>query len=293
MLTVGIDGGGTSTRVELRDSVHPARRMRFGAFNIASIGAEAFRGRVREVFSACGGAADMAAVCVGGAGASSSAMADILREELRLAGFHGKLRLCTDFEIALRGAMDGPGAILIAGTGSVAYGEDASGRGVRVGGWGHLIDDAGSGYALGRDALSAAVMDADGRLHAPALRQAIYDALHVTDVAGVLNDVYYSGHDKSGIAAMARPLLDCAEAGDEPSLCILRRGADALRCLVEALTRRLALPDCRLALLGGLMESDNVYRRIVEARLADCVRLIPPAHDALWGAAQLAQEMAE
>lgn len=293
MLTVGVDGGGTSTRVELRDGVHPARRMRFGAFNIASIGEEAFRGRVREVLAACGGAADMAALCVGGAGVSSSAMADILREELRISGFHGRLRLCSDFEIALRGAMDGPGAILIAGTGSVAYGEDASGRGVRVGGWGHLIDDEGSGYALGRDALSAAVMDADGRLHAPALRQAVFDALRVTDVAGVLNYVYYSGHDKSGIAAMARPLLACAEAGDEPSLCILRRGADALYALADALTRRLALPACRLALLGGLMEHDAVYRQIVQARLAQCAVLTAPAHDALWGAAQLAEEMVE
>lgn len=78
MLTVGVDGGGTSTRVELRDGVHPARRMRFGAFNIASIGEEAFRSRVREVLDACGGAADMAALCVGGAGVSSSAMSDIL-----------------------------------------------------------------------------------------------------------------------------------------------------------------------------------------------------------------------
>ncbi|MEI3429504.1 MAG: hypothetical protein V8Q82_09890 [Christensenellales bacterium] len=68
----------------------------------------------------CGAAfpalADCAALCIGGAGVSSPKARQLLEASLAQRGFAGALMLCSDFEIALRGAMDGPGCILIAGT---------------------------------------------------------------------------------------------------------------------------------------------------------------------------------
>ena len=178
MFIAGIDGGGTHTRIEVRDMDNQlVRRGEFGPFNINSIGEEAFRALLREVFAWCGGMKDCVRLCVGAAGISNPKVGEILREELVLAGFAGKWKLCGDQEIALRGAMDGPGAVIISGTGSICFGKNAAGQTARSGGFGHLIDDGGSGYALGRDVLACAVRAVDGRLEDTAILQAVCQKL--------------------------------------------------------------------------------------------------------------------
>ena len=178
MLIAGIDGGGTHTRLELRDGDnHFLRREEFGAFNLNSIGEAAFRRLLRQVFAACGGMTDCEKICIGAAGISNPAVGDILMQELNDAGFTGKWKLCGDQEIALRGAMDCPGAAVIAGTGSICFGKNRDGQTARSGGYGHLIDDGGSGYALGRDVFRAAVRALDGREEDPAILKAVYARL--------------------------------------------------------------------------------------------------------------------
>ena len=121
MFIAGIDGGGTSTRLEIRDADNSfIRRESFGAFNISAIGADAFSARLDEVFAACGDMSGCAALCIGAAGLSLPQTERIIHRQLELAHFRGVLRLCGDHEIALRGAMDGAGCVLIAGTGRYA-----------------------------------------------------------------------------------------------------------------------------------------------------------------------------
>lgn len=287
----GIDGGGTSTRLQIRNMQNIVLSgAQFGPFNIASIGEESFQQRLNEIWAACPPMADCAALCIGGAGVSSPQVRQLLERSLAQRGFAGKLLLCSDFEIALRGAMDGPGCILIAGTGSVGFGCNAQGQTARVGGWGHLIDDPGSGYALGRAALALSVQTADGRADAQALMQAVYQATGSQDVQGILHYVYYSGQDKSAIAALAKPLIACAQDGDAASLAILKQGAEELARIVQALSSRLSMPKPRLALLGGLLTHESLYRALAMEALGRCAQLVPAQHDALWGAAQLAYE---
>ena len=159
-----------------------------------------------------------------------------------------------------------------------------------MGGWGHLIDDCGSGYALGRAALALAVQTADGRADAQTLLQAVYQATGSQDVQGILNYVYYSGQDKSAIAALAKAVLACAQAGDEASLAILRQGAAELARIAQALSKRLDMPRPRLALLGGLLTHESPYRVLVFEALLPYAQTVSAQHDALWGAAQLAYE---
>ena len=107
MFIAGIDGGGTSTRLEIRDADNTfIRRESFGAFNISAIGEDAFSARLDEVFAACGDMSECAALCIGAAGLSLSQTERIIHWQLELAHFCGTLRLCGDHEIALRGAMD-------------------------------------------------------------------------------------------------------------------------------------------------------------------------------------------
>ena len=129
MFIAGIDGGGTSTKLEIRTAESRfVRRESFGAFNISAIGEEGFAARLREVLAACGDMADCAAICFGSAGVSVGAAGEIIRRELADAGFAGRLILRGDHEIALRGAITGAGGILIAGTGSICCGVDENGR---------------------------------------------------------------------------------------------------------------------------------------------------------------------
>lgn len=291
MFIAGIDGGGTHTRIELRDMGNGVvRRGEFGPFNINSIGEAAFRSLLREVFTFCGGMEDCAGLCVGAAGISNPLVSRILREELEQAGFRGKSRFCGDQEIALRGAMDGPGVVVIAGTGSICFGKNASGETARSGGYGHLIDDGGSGYALGRDVLSSAVRSMDGRAKDSGILQAVCDRVG-GGAEKIVPFVYAPETDKSAIAQFSAIALEQADRGDPEALRILDQGAQELAQLVSAVQERLDLFQCRIALLGGLLETDNPYRRVVAERLTCLGTVVPAAHNALWGAAQMAWEL--
>ena len=292
-MIAGIDGGGTSTRLELRDEENRTiRRTVYGPFNISAIGADGVRAVIREIAEGT----DLSAIsrfCVGGAGVSFDGLEPLLLEEMGRYGFRGKLLLRSDFEIALRGAMSEPGGILIAGTGSVGFGINEQGMKARVGGWGHLIDDEGSGYAIGRDALAAAVRTEDGRAAAGRLRTEILRAVSGKDNREILNYVYYSGRDKSSVAALASHVLHLAEERDEASLRILQKGARELTEIVRALAARLEMKRPRIALLGGLLANETKYGKIVREELQAVCEPAEAEHDALWGAAQLAWEMPE
>ena len=292
MVIAGIDGGGTHTRLELRDEENRLlSRTEFGPFNLNAIGEAAFRRLLRQVFAACGDMADCARLCVGGAGISNPAVGAILGQELERAGFSGMWKLCGDQEIALRGAMDGPGIAVIAGTGSICFGKNQAGQTARSGGFGHLIDDGGSGYALGRDVLSAAVQALDGRCPDTAILERVYHRLGREDPGAIVSFVYDETTDKAAIARFSSIALALAEEGNPTAQAILNRGAGELYALVAAVQRRLGLEGRPIALLGGLLSGENPYRRAVARKLAGLGTVIYPAHDALWGAAQMAWEL--
>ena len=294
MFFAGIDGGGTHTRLELRNENNQVLERRvFGPFNINSIGPDAFRTLLERVFAYCGDMARCSGVCVGGAGISNPLTGKILEECLKKAGFTGKWKLCGDQEIALRGALDVPGMILIAGTGSICFGKNAEGKTARTGGYGHILDDGGSGYALGREALAAAVRYLDGRGPGKALCEAVFSVLGVDTLEELISLVYGSLTDKARIARCAGAVLELAQAGDEPAREILNTGAAELAELVRATQKKLNLEGGPIALLGGLLETDNVYRELVSATLAPLGQVCRPNHDALWGAAQMAWELGQ
>ena len=241
MFAAGIDGGGTHTRIELRDMENRLlRRGEFGPFNLNAIGETAFRELLREVFAWCGGMESCARLCVGAAGISNPGVKQILEEELKDSGFRGIWKLCGDQEIALRGAMDGPGVAVIAGTGSICFGKNAAGETARSGGYGHLIDDGGSGYALGRAVFSSAVRALDGRLKDAALLQAVCERLE-GGREKIVPFVYSPDTDKAAIARFAPVALELAQQGNPEAQRILEQEARELAALVAAVQERLGL----------------------------------------------------
>ena len=288
----GVDGGGTRTTVECRTMEGAALcREVFGPFNLNSVGEERFTALLEEIAAFLGKTGECAALCIGAAGVSNPRVRELTA---RVMDGVCPWRLAGDHEIALHGAHSGgPGLALIAGTGSICCGKNERGEAVRAGGWGHLIDDGGSGYALGRDLLSAVVRQWDGRGEETALTRLLLARLEIETPQELVAYVY--GGDKSRVASLAPLAGQAAAQGDRTALDIYARNGAELGELVLAAAKRLGMETGEVALLGGLLTRDGRLREALAAWLAERapgLRCIEPRQDAAAGAAMLALELA-
>lgn len=161
---LGIDGGGTKTRCVLGDEMTVLATAMSGGSNIVRLGEtqtrEALHTAIRQVCATANiSPAQIRAVCIGAAGADRPEIVAKIRAilaELIAETARPKIEVVGDMAIALEAACGaGPGVIAIAGTGSIAYGRDATGHTARAGGWGFAVSDEGSGHWIGRRAVSA------------------------------------------------------------------------------------------------------------------------------------------
>ncbi|MCM1224114.1 MAG: hypothetical protein NC548_57645 [Lachnospiraceae bacterium] len=296
-IIAGIDGGGTGTIVELRSMENKVlERDKFGPFNINSIGEEKLYDLLREIFEYILQSGECEGICIGAAGISNSAVDDVLKEITQELGFSGKMILKGDHDIALYGAMSGaPGSVLIAGTGSICTGMDAEGKTARAGGWGHLIDDTGSGYALGRDALGAVVRSLDGRSKATLLSSLIYDFWGISNERQLIEKVY-STSEKSNIASLSPVVEKAALQGDKTACTIMEKNAGELVELVACIYRKLKLESMKLSLLGSLISKNTLLREDFLKQLAEklpAVQVKEPDMDAASGAALWAWQLVQ
>lgn len=286
-IAAGIDGGGTGTTLVLSDGSHQERKS-FGAFNLNSIGEERFRGLLAELFDAVVQAGECEKICIGAAGISNPRVKEIILETAYKYGLSERLLLKGDQDIALYGAMSGKsGAILIAGTGSICTGRGKKSKTVRTGGWGHLIDDAGSGYAIGRDVLKAVVRAYDGREEKTLLTELVYRYWQVADMEGLIAKTY-STADKSNIAALSRLAEEGAGQGDRAARQLLQKNAAELCQLVYTVYDLLGEDSLSLCLMGGLLSHETLYRELVKEALTagpKKILLKNPDMDAAAGAA--------
>lgn len=298
MYYCGWDGGGTKTEVCIANAAGAQTAgAAFGPLNPNGAAADVVRATVRDAlgFMAAqeGGLDGCAALVIGIAGVSNAVAARQVEEAVRAGGYAGPLRLLGDEEIALAGAIHGHGAVLVAGTGSVCFGRDARGRTLRVGGWGHLIDDGGSGYALGRDILSAVVRAADGRLPATALTEAVHRRLDLGGIGELITWLYAPGTGKREVAALAPLLFEALAQGDTVAADIADRAAGELAKLAITAWQVSGMTGGELALTGSLLTRQPTMRRQVAARVAAAlpdVRIVSPWGTAAQGAAALALE---
>ena len=167
-------------------------------------------------------------------------------------------------------APDGRGIALIVGTGSVAIGADGSGERSVTGGWGHWFGDTGSGFDLGRRALSAVADAVDGVGPDTALVSKILQRLRTENPREILHKLGMAADVRREIAALAPTLLQAASDGDEVAVGIVQAAADATARLVHATVRKLDLdPDTPLAVAGGIVCSNEMYRETLLNSLSD------------------------
>jgi len=169
-----------------------------------------------------------------------------------------------DVRIALAGGLAlQPGIVLIAGTGSSCYGSNTEGFSCRVGGWGYLLDDVGSSYYLGVEAMRAIVRSEDGRLGHTALLEPLMNVLGIDDIQEIIQRLYSPRMRKIEIAGLAPLVLDIAQQGDAIAKKILLNGQNGLAHLVEIAAQRLGFQpnDVLVAVCGGLAHSGNYFKQ--------------------------------
>ncbi|SDS72696.1 BadF-type ATPase [Paenibacillaceae bacterium GAS479] len=296
---LGLDGGGTRTTICVADeSGLELQRFEVGPLNIngqrEGAAEQTLAAVAHELVRRGVPLADCISLCIGAAGISNPEAPNRLAAALELHGFRGILTLAGDHETALWGALEGqPGLVLIAGTGSICYGRGVSGETHRAGGFGHLIDDEGSGYSIGRAMLSAIVRAADGRSSGPtALAAPVFGQLELNGLAELVRWVYDPARVKKDIAGLAPLLAAACNAGDAAALAIAEHSAAALAELAEAVAVRLDLADGQLAPLGSVLLLCAPLRAAFAARLAQRLprlRLTGAHRDAAYGAVLLAQ----
>jgi glucosamine kinase len=230
--------------------------------------ADIVAGVVRQAMREAGITPPLAALHVGLAGAGRPGPREEVRERLGQEGLTQRLSIGSDAEIAFHDAFhDGPGILVLAGTGSMVLGRGPDGELDRVGGWGPLLGDEGSGYAIGCHALRAVARAEDRLEPATDLRATVLSHAGVPDAARLV--VWAATARRPQVARLAEAVAVAALAGDPSARAILEDAAAELARGVEVLSQRLgpwggAVP---VALVGGLVAPGRPLRSWIEAAL--------------------------
>ena len=152
-----------------------------------------------------------------------------------------------------------PGIVLISGGGTIAYGQDVVGHTLRVGGWGHVLGDEGSGYWIGLQAIKAALQAYAGIIAPTKLQTHIFEKYRVKKDTDVLHLVYANEITAAQIARLVPLVVASAEDGDAAAEQILSEATTHLVRLAEACLRRLG--ELPIFLSGGVFQSPGMVER--------------------------------
>jgi N-acetylglucosamine kinase-like BadF-type ATPase len=252
---LGLDAGGTKTVALLagEDGV-VLGEARAGGANLHTHGELEVEKVLHDVMDRAAGGRPVAAVCLGMAGVDRPQDEALIRGILRRLGHRDAVRVANDAVIALvAGAPERIGLVILAGTGSIAYGADLQGRTARSGGLGWILADEGSAQWLGREALRAAVRAADGRGPQTPLYALALEALKAEGVSDLVAAVYGQSARPSELGRLAWTVEAAATQGDEVASAILDQGASELALAARAVHERLVFPSgvVPVVLAGG------------------------------------------
>lgn len=276
MFVLGIDAGGTKTVCLLADGEGRVRASARGpGANLQSLGELEVEKVLHEVMESV--LADErtapAAICLGIAGVDRPHDNAIICGIMRRIGHKAPVLVVNDALAALvAGAGDeGPGIVLIAGTGSICYGRNQAGLAARAGGWGYLLGDEGSGWWIGRETLSAVMRAGDGRGPATLLTSRVLEHFAFEQVSDLVHEVYYRDTRRRAVAGLSGLVQGAADDGDVVARQILSGAADELALAVRSVATRLEMRGLQfpLVLSGSLFRIVPTLLSDVLARLAE------------------------
>ena len=270
MLLLGVDGGGTKTTVVACSCTGEY----FGSVSCGSINYNAVGMKTARENMAAGingilqktGRNDYRFITIG-----HSALDDVATDEEKTAFAEtiinrDKLYMLSDADVALKGGtLGGYGMLIISGTGSIGIAIDKTGAKYVAGGWGYLLHDAGSGFAIGMGAILSAVRDYERGVSGP-LKEAVKAHFNVHEMRAAIPVIYAEGFLPSSIASLAIEVEKIAEAGDNEANRILQETAGHLADIVFSLSHQAkgALEGAPVYVYGSILQKCQIVRREFE-----------------------------
>ena len=300
---IGIDGGGTKTDSAIADLsgkiIHhtTGKPSNFLVVGIEEAVENIFALIEENLFKLEGDFADVKQIVIGVAGAGRKEDAQLLEKSFKdyseEQGVHFKgIKVVSDAHIALEGAFpDSAGCILIAGTGSILFGKDDKGVIHRVGGFGRLIGDEGSGYSIGRKALNAVSKASDGRGEETLISELLNAKMNSGSTNGIINKIY---KEKLDVASVAKIVISAAEEGDPIAEDILDEEADELVLHIKSLLNKIQINKFNVAFSGSLIDNNNFYSDILKRKIKSTlpnVTIVRPAAPPVSGAILFAKRI--
>jgi N-acetylglucosamine kinase-like BadF-type ATPase len=305
---IGIDGGGTKTAgIALSGDGTVLGTFATGAANPHAVGFETAAGHAAGIIDYFSGLsslkhARLRFVCLGLSGVDKPHERErfqaFLKEYAEGKGLDFGIYVTNDAEIALMSALGrNHGIIVISGTGSIVYGLTPEREHFRVGGWGHLLGDEGSGYTIGLQALKAVMRAHDGVSPSTQLTDLVKEKLTLASVTQLKEYIYAPSIKKQNIADFAMICIQAAGGGDPVSRHIVANAAADLAESAAAIRKRSPyFLQCPIAASGSVFKHSDLFRQTFEGRLQAEEGHNPivfseasPAE----GAAKLALQMAE
>jgi len=301
-LILGVDGGGSKTVALLAGANGQViGRGQSGSANYLSVGRTAAQAAVIEAIKAAYQNAGLPfqpaeALCLGMAGVNLAEDPDWARHWALSEKLSRRVIVTDDLELTLvAGTPQGWGIGVISGTGAVVTAKTADGRKGRAGGWGYILGDEGSGYAIGMDALRAVTRAADLNAPPTLLTDLILKEWGLAVVEDLFKRLYIDGGSRREIACLSRQVAEAAAGGDAVAREILAETGEALGRLVTAVVRQLKFEqDIPCSLVGGVITNiPIVSATMIETANKNQITLKPirMVADLAQGAVRLARNL--
>ncbi len=299
----GVDGGGSNCRTILTtDDGRTLHAGRGPSVNYHEVGAGQATRIIEKLFKEALEAAHAApreckAACLGLAGAGREQDKRTLSPLFDNIFSETPYMLVGDAEIALAsGAMSDSGILVMAGTGSMVFGRSEHGQTGRVGGYGPLVSDDGSGYRIGVEAIRAALKSHDGVEGETALGAILLKHLDLKDMDELVSWTNSDQATRRRVAELAPLVIRAANEDDPAAEAILNQEADSLALGVYALHKRMEFKEnVQVVMSGGLLLHSSYYNQLLRRKIMYLIQsaaVNPPKLEPIFGAALYAYSLA-
>lgn len=291
---LGVDGGGTKTNIAIMNEVDEVVvEASGGPSNPLRVGVEtAVTNIIKAVDSACDvvglSRGDIVAATLGLAGVRRTDIRERVRESFIERYRIRKTLVTTDADIALYGTTLGkPGAVVIAGTGSICLGVNDAGEKAIAGGWGPIAGDEGGGRGIADRALHSIAKASDGRGELTKLSEQAAEYFRASSVENLIGAIYAPQMDNSRIAGFARLVVETAIEGDKIAVDIISDAGRELGTAAAAVLKRLGLQKRKVPIgcVGSIFKAGELLTKPMIALINETAPkayltepLMPPSH---------------
>jgi len=301
---IGIDGGGTKTKcIAANIEAKPLYETTSGPSNFLVYRLDKVSETIFNLLEDCiknisCGFENLAYIVLGTAGAGRKDDVERLEEHFQDYAKSKQVliknfKVVSDARIALEGAFSGkPGSILISGTGSIMFGKDSKGEIHRVGGFGRLIGDEGSGYSIGRKGLANLSKFYDGRGKHTMLSKLVENHFGINNSEKLINAVYKNNFD---IASIAQQVIYAAKKDDEVCKKIVDEETDELISHISAMKEKLNQEVMEVSFIGSIITNDNFFSQMLNKKIKERfndVIVKEAEHQPVMGAVFISKELA-